>query len=90
MIQTISSDAPEIEISESEEIVNQIPQDILDSEIVESISSNSDGLLQNDEINTADLTTQSSGGGMLSAGSIGSLLSILLVCLFSRKRFPYT
>ena len=94
MIQTISSDAPEIEITESEEIINQIPQDILDSEIVESIdqniNSNSDGLLQNDEINTADLATQSSGGGMLSVGSIGSLLSILLVCLFSRKRFPYT
>lgn len=90
-IQTISSDAPEIEVTESEDIINQIPQSILDSEIVESLDQNinsttdTGGLLQSDETPTSDPAAQS-GGGMLNSTSIGSLLSLLLMCLFSRKR----
>lgn len=98
LIQTISSDAPEIEITDTVEIINLIPQEILDSESVESETFDIDesdtgdqltignGLLQSDEQDT-NITPQADdtagGGGKLSPAL---LLTILLIGFLSRRR----
>ncbi len=98
LILTISSDEPEVEITETESI-NLIPQSILDSEIVESGeivesegSGNTDslaiggGLLQNDGTNSNPepmQTPAASGGGAISPLL---LLHMLLLFSFSRRR----
>ncbi len=89
LVQIINSDSPEIEITEPE-IINEIPQSILDSEIVESIEPDSDNntaILQNDgasddQSNLA--STDSGGGGKLSGFST---LVLLLLTVISRRRF---
>ena len=87
MLQIINSDAPEIEITEPE-IINEIPQSILDSEIVESIqpdSINNGSILQNDGDGQANLASMESGGG----GTHGpfSAIILLLISFISRRRF---
>ncbi len=87
MVQIINSDTPDIEITESE-IINEIPQSILDSEIVESIqpdSINSGAILQNDGDGQANLIPMESGGG----GKLGPLSAtfLLLISILSRRRF---
>ena len=100
MIQIISSDAPEIEITETDDIINLIPQDILDAEIVESEPNQSaattdagnplaigNGLLQDDEQDNS-ITTGSDetpdGGG--GKLSPAMILSLLLFSLLAHRR----
>jgi len=94
LVQIINSDSPEIEITEPE-FVNEIPQSILDSEIVESIepdsiSSNTDNgsILQNDgadagQTNFAANDDDGGGGGSLSRFSA---IVLLLMAIVSRRR----
>lgn len=100
LVQIVSSDAPPIEVTETG-IVNEIPQHILDSEIVESgepinnSSSNnsaSNGLLQNDQ--TSDGNGINSGQAEFKADTDGggvlsplSLIIVLLITSISRRRF---
>lgn len=100
LIQIISSDAPEIEITETDDIINLIPQDILDAEIVESEPNQSaattdagnplaigNGLLQDDEQDNS-ITTGSDetpdGGG--GKLSPAMILSLLLFSLLAHRR----
>jgi len=99
LAQIVSSDAPPIEVTETG-IINEIPQHILDSEIVESgeptstgDSSANNGLLQNDQTSngnsgvssgTAEFAADTKGGGALSPLS---LVMILLLASVSRRRF---
>ena len=94
LVQIISSDAPAIEVTEPE-IVNEIPQFILDSEIVESIdpaidpdsnnSSASGSLgLQNDEAGDGQANMLAAGGG----GGFNpfAAVALLLINIVLRRR----
>ena len=92
LVQIINSDSPEIEITEPE-IINEIPQSILDSEIVESIEPDSSGstatdgaIFQNDEVSEgqANLTATGGGGG----GKLSPFAAVALILLIvTRRRF---
>jgi len=94
LVQIISFDTPEIGITEPEEPFNQIPQSILDSEIVEISDAieedtvSNTGILQSDDTGNSNLAAgepepDSGGGGLLPPASI---LCLMLISMLSRRR----
>ncbi len=93
LVQTVSLDAPDIEITEAEELINPIPQSILDSEIVEAdlidagVNSSPGGLLLSDEAGNPGNTNNSpdtGGGGAFSA--VAALLLAAPIYVMRRRR----
>jgi len=94
LVQIISSDAPDIEVTEPE-IANEIPQSILDSEIVESIEFDSDdgdessgAIFQEDGSvdSQTNLTSTGTDGGGGRLSSLSAVILLLLV-IVSRRQF---
>jgi len=93
LVQIINSDTPVVEITEPE-IINEIPQSILEAESVESIEPDSDdsesttgGLLQDDAAGDVQSNVTSTNTGSGGSFSPYSAFTLLLITIAFRRRF---